>query len=126
MSMETPLKRVRGLGSAKDGTQHFWLQRVTAIANIPLTIGLVCFVLAHLGRPRADMIASLHNPFVAIVLALGLVSMLWHMKLGLQVVIEDYIHGHGAKFAVLLLNSAYAVILGAVGLYAILKMSFGL
>ena len=125
MSMRTPLGKVRGLGSAKAGTEHWLMQRVSAVANIPLVIGLVCFILAHIGRSRADMVASLHNPFVAIFLALGLLSMVWHMKLGLQVVIEDYVHGHGAKFAALLLNGAYAALLAAAGLYAILKMSFG-
>jgi succinate dehydrogenase / fumarate reductase, membrane anchor subunit len=126
MSMRTPLGRVRGLGSAKTGTEHWLMQRVTAIANIPLVVGLVCFALAHVGRSRAAMTASLHNPFVAITLSLALLSVLWHMKLGLQVVIEDYVHGAAAKFALLLANGAYAVLLAAAGLYAILKMSFGL
>ena len=72
------------------------------------------------------MLASLANPFVAILLALGFVSILWHMRLGLQVVIEDYVHGHRAKLAALLLNSFFVFLLGAAALYAILKMSFGL
>ena len=102
MSMRTPLGRVRGLGSAKSGTEHWWLQRVTAIANIPLVIFLVIFVIRHLGASRAEIVASIANPFVAILLALTFVSVLWHMRLGLQVVIEDYVHGHAAKFAALL------------------------
>lgn len=124
MSMETPLKRVRGLGSAKDGTEHFWLQRVTAIANIPLIAFFIWFVLMHVGAERSAVTADIENPVIAILLALAMVSMLWHMKLGLQVVIEDYVHGHGAKFTLLLLNAAYAAVLGAISLYAILKMSF--
>ncbi|MGA7267889.1 MAG: succinate dehydrogenase, hydrophobic membrane anchor protein [Aestuariivirga sp.] len=126
MSMRTPLGRVRGLGSAKSGTEHWWLQRVTAIANIPLVIFLVFFVIRHLGASRAEIVASIANPFVAILLALTFVSVLWHMRLGLQVVIEDYVHGHVAKFAALLANSFVTVLLGVAALYAILKMSFGL
>ena len=82
MSMRTPLGRVRGLGSAKSGTEHWWLQRVTAIANIPLVIFLVFFVIRHLGASRAEIVASIANPFVAILLALTFVSVLWHMRLG--------------------------------------------
>ena len=126
MSMRTPLGRVRGLGSARSGTEHWWLQRVTAIANIPLVIFLVIFVIRHLGASRAEIVASIANPFVAILLALTFVSVLWHMRLGLQVVIEDYVHGHVAKFAALLANSFVTVLLGVAALYAILKMSFGL
>lgn len=126
MSMRTPLGKVLGLGSARLGTEHWWLQRVTAIANIPLVIFLVIFILSHLGASRTAVIASIANPFVAILLALTFVSVLWHMRLGLQVVIEDYIHGHAAKFAALLANSFVTVLLGVAALYAILKMSFGL
>jgi succinate dehydrogenase / fumarate reductase membrane anchor subunit len=126
MSMRTPLGKVRGLGSAKSGTEHWWLQRVTAIANIPLVIFLVIFVIRHLGASRAEIVVSISNPFVAILLALTFVSVLWHMRLGLQVVIEDYIHGHAAKFAALLANNFVAMLLGVAALYAILKMSFGL
>jgi succinate dehydrogenase / fumarate reductase, membrane anchor subunit len=125
MSMRTPYKNVEGLGSAKSGTDHFLHQRLTAIANVPLIIFLVWFVVSHLGAARADVVASLHNPFNAILLVLSFVSILWHMRLGMQVVIEDYVHGHVAKVALLLLNGFYAVALGAAALYAIFKMSFG-
>jgi succinate dehydrogenase / fumarate reductase membrane anchor subunit len=126
MSMQTPLGRVRGLGSAKSGTEHWWMQRVTAIANIPLMIFLVIFVICHLGATRAELVASIGNPFIAIPLVLTFVSVLWHMRLGLQVVIEDYVHGHAAKFLALLANSFVTAVLGVAALYAILKMSFGL
>ena len=105
MSMRTPLGKVRGLGSARDGTHHWWMQRVTAIANLPLIVFLVIFVLAHLGATRAEVLASLANPFVAILLALTMISVLWHMRLGLQVVIEDYVRGHAAKLAALLASN---------------------
>jgi len=126
MSMRTPLGMVRGLGSARDGTHHWWMQRVTAISNIPLIIFLFVFVISHLGASRAEVVASVANPFVAILLALTMISVLWHMRLGLQVVIEDYVHGHGTKLAALLANSFFTAALGVAALYAILKMSFGL
>lgn len=125
MSMRTPFKDVEGLGSAKSGTEHFWQQRVTAIANLPLIIFLVWFVISHLGASRSDVVASVHNPFIGILLALSFVSILWHMRLGMQVVIEDYVHGHGTKLAILLLNSFFTAALGVAALSAILKMSFG-
>jgi succinate dehydrogenase / fumarate reductase membrane anchor subunit len=126
MSMKTPLGRVLGLGSAKSGTEHWWMQRVTAIAGLPLMVFLVIFIIAHLGSTRAELVASLGNPFVAILMALTFVSLLWHMRLGLQVVIEDYIHTPLAKFSALLFNTFFTAALGVAALYAILKMSFGL
>jgi succinate dehydrogenase / fumarate reductase membrane anchor subunit len=123
--MRTPLGVVQGWGSAKSGTEHFWHQRLTAIANIPLLIFVVVFIITHLGSTRAGMIESLHNPLVAVPLALAFVSVLWHMRLGLQVVIEDYVHGPAAKFVSLLLNNFYVAALGVAAFYAILKLSFG-
>jgi succinate dehydrogenase / fumarate reductase, membrane anchor subunit len=125
MSMRTPFKDVEGLGSAKSGTEHFWQQRVTAVANLPLIIFLVWFVISHLGASRSDVVTSVHNPFVGILLALSFVSILWHMRLGMQVVIEDYVHGHGAKLVLVVLNGFFTAALGVAALYAILKMSFG-
>jgi succinate dehydrogenase / fumarate reductase membrane anchor subunit len=126
MMRKTPLGQVLGLGSAKSGTEHWWAQRVTAIAGIPLVIFLIGFIVMHVGASRAEVVASVKNPFVAILLALTIINLVWHMRLGLQVVIEDYVHGHGAKLAALLLNTFFSVAMGAAALYAILKMSFGL
>ena len=120
------LNKVRGLGSAKSGTEHFWMQRVTAIANLPLVIFLIYFILSHLGAPRSAVVASIKNPFCAVALCLAMVSILWHMRLGLQVVIEDYVHSETRKLAALLISNFSTFILGALALYAILKMSFGL
>ena len=125
MSMKTELGKVRGLGAAHNGTQHFFMQRVTAIANVPLVIYLLYFVIAHLGAGRGAVVASIKNPFAALALCLALISICWHMKLGLQMVIEDYVHGHGAKLACLLLNIFFAFGLCGLGILAILKMSFG-
>ncbi len=120
------LGKVRGLGSAKSGTEHFWHQRVTAIANIPLVIFLIYFILSHLGAPRASVVASLKTPLCAVLICLAMISILWHMRLGLQTVVEDYVHSEGKKLATLLIINFATLFLGAMGLYAILKMSFGL
>jgi succinate dehydrogenase membrane anchor subunit len=124
--MRTPLGEVRGLGSAKSGTRHFMMQRLTAIANLPLIVFFVWFIVAHLGTTRAHLVASLHNPAIAIPLTFAFLSVLWHMRLGMQTIIEDYVHGAGAKFACLILNSFYTAALGVIALYAILKMSLGI
>ena len=124
-SMKTPLKQVRGLGSSHTGTEHFWQQRLTALFNIPLVIFMIGFIISHLGSARADVVAALHHPVVAVVMAAGLLSVIWHMKLGLQMVIEDYVHGPVAKISALILNLAYAALLAGLALYALLKMSFG-
>ncbi|MFZ5677386.1 MAG: succinate dehydrogenase, hydrophobic membrane anchor protein [Pseudomonadota bacterium] len=122
--MRTPLGMVRGLGSAKTGTEHWWLQRVTAIANIPLVLFLVVFILCHLGADRAALVASIKHPLIAIGLIAAFLSILWHMRLGMQVVIEDYVHG-GWRIACLLANTFFTIALGVAALYAILSMSFG-
>jgi succinate dehydrogenase / fumarate reductase membrane anchor subunit len=122
--MKTPLGTVLGLGSAKAGTEHWWLQRVTAIANIPLVIFFVIFVLWHLGADRAAMVASVKHPLIAIPLALFFLSILWHMRLGMQVIIEDYVHG-AWRLLCLLANLFFTIFLGIAALYAILALSFG-
>ena len=121
--MRTPLSRVRGLGSAKKGTEHFWLQRVTAFANIPLTVFFVSAIVAHAGADYVTVTAFLSRPIVALVMLLLILSMVWHMRLGLQVVIEDYIHGHMAKLLALILNTFFALAVGTASVLAILKLT---
>jgi succinate dehydrogenase / fumarate reductase, membrane anchor subunit len=123
--MRSELGKVRGLGAAHDGTAHFWMQRVTAVANVPLTIYLVYFIVVHVGQSRADVVASVKNPFCAIALSLRVISIFWHMKLGLQMVIEDYVHHPIVKILSLLANTFYAFGLAGLALYAILKMNLG-
>ena len=121
----TALRRVRGFGAARAGTGHFWQQRLTAVANVPLVIYLLYFIITHLGVPREAVAASLKNPFATVALALAIISICWHMKLGLQMVIEDYVHAAGLKLVSLLLNAFFAYGLAGLGLYAILKLNLG-
>ncbi len=125
MSMRTELGKVRGIGPAHEGTSHFWKQRLTAISNLPLVIFLIWFVMAHLGASRADVVAAVKNPFEAIGLGLAMISICWHMKLGLQIVVEDYVHAPSLKITSLILVNFYAFGLAIVALYAILKMNIG-
>ena len=115
--MRTPLSRVRGLGSAKKGTEHFWLQRVTALANI-----LVGALVVHAGADHTTMAAFLGKPVVGVVMLLVVLSTCWHMRLGLQVVIEDYIHGEATKLAALIANNFFALIIGVACALAVLKL----
>ena len=126
MLKKTPLGQVLGMGSAKAGTEHWWHQRVTAIAGIPLVIFLIGYLLMHRGASRAEIVASMHNPIVAILMGLTVFNLVWHMRLGLQVVIEDYVHTDHTKYALLLINTFFAVVMVVAALYAILKMSIGL
>lgn len=124
-SMRTPLGRVRGLGSAKSGTGHFWLQRVTAVSNLILTVIFVFIVIALVGRPYPAAMALLTNPLVSILMLLFILSACIHMRLGMQVVIEDYIHEEGPKVLAVMANTFFAIAVGAASVYAVLKLSFG-
>ena len=121
----TPLARVRGLGSAKTGTAHFWHQRLTAVANVPLTIAFVLIVVALLGRNHAAAQQILASPLVAIVMLLFIGSVTYHMRIGMQVIIEDYVHEETAKLALIMLNTFFAIAVALASAYAIFKLSFG-
>ena len=124
-SMRTPLGRVRGLGSAKSGTGHFWLQRVTAVSNLILTVIFVFVVIALAGRPYPAAIAVLSHPLVAILMLLFILSACIHMRIGMQVIIEDYVHEEGPKVLAVMANTFFAIAVGAASVYAVLKLSFG-
>ncbi len=124
MSLRTPLGEVRGLGSAKEGVGHFWHQRMTAVALVPLTIWFLITVIGLVGADYATASEALGQPLLAIPLLLLIGAGFYHMKLGLQVVIEDYVTNEGSKIALLMLNTFFAVAIGLACVYAVLKLSF--
>ena len=124
-SMRAPLGRVRGYGSARSGTEHFIQQRLTAIANVPLTIAAVVIVISLIGRNHAAVAQILGSTLVAIIMLMFISSTFYHMKIGMQVIIEDYVHEERAKYVLLILNTFVAIAAGFSSIYAILKLSFG-
>jgi succinate dehydrogenase / fumarate reductase, membrane anchor subunit len=122
--MSTPLARVRGLGAARSGTEQFWQQRLTAVANVPLTVALVFIVVALLRRNHAAVVQILGSPLVAVTLLLFIVSVTMHMRIGMQVIIEDYVHGEGTKLVLLMANTFFVVAVGLASAFALLMLSF--
>ncbi len=123
--IRTPLARVRGFGSAKSGTGAFWLQRMTAVANIPLTIAAVVVMIMLLGRNQPAAAQILGSPTVAIIMLLFIASIMAHMRVGMQVIIEDYVHDDTAKMSLILANNFFVVIVGLTAAFGVLKLSFG-
>jgi succinate dehydrogenase / fumarate reductase membrane anchor subunit len=123
--LRTPLARVFGLGSARSGTGHFWWQRMTAVANVPLTIAFVVILTSLFGRNQAAVQQILGTPIVAIIMLLFIGSITYHMRLGMQVVIEDYIHGEIVRPLLIMANTFFTITIGLAAAYGILKLSFG-
>ena len=124
-SLRSDLGRVRGLGSAKDGTHHWWGQRVTAIALVPLTVWFVVSVIGLAGAPLPALKAWVASPVVAVLLIALIVATFQHARLGVQVVIEDYVHNEVVKIASLLAVNGASALFGAFGVVAVLKIAFG-
>ncbi|HEY7084418.1 MAG TPA: succinate dehydrogenase, hydrophobic membrane anchor protein [Hyphomicrobiaceae bacterium] len=125
MAYRTPLARVRGLGSARAGAEHFWRQRLTAVANVFLASFLIWLIVTLAGADYATVKGTLAKPQIAIPLLLLLLSGLIHMRLGMQVIIEDYVHAEGRKIVALMLSSFFTFAVGLVCAFAVLKLSFG-
>lgn len=123
--LRTPLNRIEGLGSAKSGTGHFWQQRVTAVALVPLSIWFVASALAYVGAEQGAVAAFFAEPVDAILMFLFIVAAVHHMSLGLQVIIEDYIHQEGMKLTLLVLNRFACWGIGATAGFALLKLAVG-
>ena len=121
----TPLARVRGLGPAREGTGHFWKQRVTAVANIFLVSCLIYIVAKLAGQEHATVRAALAHPLYALPILALVISGIVHMRLGMQTIIEDYVHSEGPKVLSLMLNTFFAIAVGLTCVFAVLKMSFG-
>jgi succinate dehydrogenase / fumarate reductase membrane anchor subunit len=120
--LRSELARVRGLGSAKEGVAHWWAQRVTALALVPLVIWFVAAIVSLVGAPHATVVDWIASPLPSLLLVLLLVATFHHAQLGLQVVIEDYVHGEAAKLALILLVKGAAVVLGLASIFAVLRI----
>ena len=122
--LRSPLSRVKGLGSAKDGTSHFWHQRLTALLLIPLVLW-VGFSLAALPVDHATLTGWIQQTWVTVALTLLIIVTFYHAQLGLQVIIEDYVASHLRRTVILLLSNLACLVLGTVGVVSVLKISFG-
>jgi succinate dehydrogenase / fumarate reductase membrane anchor subunit len=122
--MRSQLGRARGLGAAKEGTGHWWAQRVTAIALVPLSLWFIFSILSLAGGGQPAVAHWASHPLVTVLLLCLVVATFYHMQLGLQVVIEDYIHVEAAKLASLLAMKAVAILLGLAAIVAVLKLAF--
>ncbi|MET3601223.1 succinate dehydrogenase, hydrophobic membrane anchor protein [Martelella mangrovi] len=124
MNMRTPLKTVRGLGASRKGTEHFWMQRLTALALVPLVIFFIIFLIRYAGAPYAEVAGALSNPFVAVLIGLMVLAGLVHVHIGMQEIIFDYIQNDLIKFLTLMANTCFMVLIGAICLLAIVKLAF--
>ncbi|QAU44245.1 succinate dehydrogenase, hydrophobic membrane anchor protein [Bradyrhizobium guangzhouense] len=124
-SMRTPLGRVRNLGAAHSGTSDFWRQRLTAVAMTLLMIPVIVIIMMLLGRNQAGAAQILGSLPIAVILLLFIFASAWHMKIGMQVVIEDYVHNEKLKLVSVMLNNFFSIAVALASTYAILKLSSG-
>lgn len=123
--IRTPLARVRGRGAARSGTRDFWRQRLTAVANVPLTIAAIIIMITLLGRNQTAVAQILGAPLVAIIMLLFVASVTVHMRIGMQVIIEDYVHDESTKLTLIMANTFFAIAVALASAFGILKLSFG-
>ena len=124
-SMRTPLGRVRSLGSSHSGTTDFWRQRLTAVAMMLLIVPVIVIVLMLIGRNQAGAAQILGSLPIAIILVLFIIASTWHMRIGMQIVIEDYVHGEKTKLVCVIANNFFCIAVALASIYAILKLSSG-
>jgi succinate dehydrogenase / fumarate reductase membrane anchor subunit len=124
MKFRTPLARVRGLGSARSGTHHWWMQRLTAIALVPLTLWFVASLIMVVTADHLTAIRWLHSPLVAILCSVLIVALFYHAQLGLQVVIEDYVHSEWRKLTIIVFMKLLSLLLASAALFAVLSIAF--
>ena len=125
MSMRSPLGRVLGTGAAHDGVRHWWMQRLTSIALVPLTVWFVVSLLTLPSLGYGTVLAWMSQSWTALLLILLVLTAAWHSQLGVRVVVEDYVHGAGARTLTLVLIGFAHVLLAATGVFAILRVAFG-
>ena len=125
MTLRTPLGHVRGLGSAKSGTKQFWHQRLTSVASVPLSIFFIVLVVSLIGRNHAAAVQILGSAWIAVLLLLFILTIAYHMQIGMQEIIEDYAHGELSRLVLLIANTFFSIAIGLASVFAILKISFG-
>jgi succinate dehydrogenase / fumarate reductase, membrane anchor subunit len=125
MSLQTPLRQVRGLGSAGNGVHHWWVQRLTAVALVPLSVWLLVSLLSLPALDFVTLVSWAGGTWTASLLILLVITASWHSSLGIQVILEDYVHDHGLKTVTLVLSGFVHAVLAAAGVFAVLRIAFG-
>jgi succinate dehydrogenase / fumarate reductase membrane anchor subunit len=125
MSLRSPLGRVLGLGSAKEGVHHWWMQRLTSVALVPLAVWFAVSLLALPSLDHATVVAWMSQSWTALLMILLVLVATWHSQLGVRVVIEDYVHSAGSKTVALVIVTFGHCVIGAAGVFAVLKVAFG-
>jgi succinate dehydrogenase / fumarate reductase, membrane anchor subunit len=123
--LQSPLSRAVGRGSAKEGVEHWWAQKLTSVALVPLALWFVASVVALAGADRDAVVQWLHGPLAAILMVLLLIAVFYHLMLGIQVIVEDYVHSEWAKIPALVVNRLACYALGIAGVFAVLRIAFG-
>jgi succinate dehydrogenase / fumarate reductase membrane anchor subunit len=122
--MRSPVGRARGLGTAREGTTHWWAQRLSAVALVPLSFFAVWLVITLARAGHAEVVAAFANPLIALAMILFTIACFWHLKLGVQVIVEDYVHGEAIKTALLIAVALGSFALGTACVFAVAKMAF--